>query len=147
MKSFLKKISKLECGWNEVPLDQDTFDRLCARLRIKFRLMPLSVQGFYTCDKKKHYIAINSRLTPFTALFTMYHELGHFLMHSPRTDSISNYCGSENHSRDEAEADAFAYCAVLPLQLLRSREPEELADIYGSTFFMKRLEVYERYRI
>lgn len=75
------------------------------------------------------------------------HELGHFLMHSPSTDAIANYCGSENHSRDEKEADAFAYCAMLPLELLKAREREELADIYGSGFLMERLGVYERYKI
>lgn len=148
MKIFLRKIARLNIGWNEVPLDDDAFERLCLARKVNFRLMPMNEDGFYTCDEKKHYIAVNSRLSPFQRLFTMYHEFGHYLMHSPSTDTIANHCRAEGEkTRDEKEADAFAYCALLPLDLLKSRSGEELADIYGITFFMERLAVYERYKI
>lgn len=148
MQSFFHKIRKLKCGWNEVPLDEDTFHRLCSNFKIKFTFMPLdSVYGFYTCTKRRHYIAVDHRLPTFQQAFVMFHELAHFLMHSPSREATESYCGSSNHSRDEQEADAFAYCALLPLGLLRRREPEEIAETYGSGFLMKRLAVYERYGI
>lgn len=103
--------------------------------------------GFYCCAKGKHYIAYDPRLSPMQAAFVMFHEFAHFLMHMPSTDAIESFCGSKQQSRDEKEADAFAYCALLPMELLKTRDAEELADIYGSRFFMKRLEVYERYEI
>jgi Zn-dependent peptidase ImmA (M78 family) len=147
MQSFFHKIAKLKCGWNDIPLTDETFHKLCRKHKISVQYMPLKVDGFYTCDKNRHYIAINNRLTAFQQLVTMFHEFGHFLMHSPSTDAIDHYCGSATRSRDEVEADAFAYCAVLPLELLKTREPEEILDSFGSSFFMKRLEIYERFQI
>lgn len=148
MKSFLKKIARLNVGWNEVPLDDDAFHRLCRDKKLEFKLMPMESDGFYTCTKKKHYIAVNSRLSPFEQLVTAYHEFGHYLMHSPSTDAIAKECRSgERKTRDELEADAFAYCAVLPLTLLTSRDDVEVADSFGMSFFMERLAVYERYKI
>lgn len=148
MKSFLDKIARLRVGWNERPLDEVVFQQLCDRRRIKVTSMPLaSVDGFYTCDKKRHYIAVNSKLGEFRRTFVGFHEFAHYLMHSPRTDATSNYCGSQTHSRDEDEADAFAYCALLPLEIMRSRPDAEIAEMYGMVFFLERLRVYERYGI
>lgn len=147
MQSFFKKIAKLKVGWNDVPLDEDVFQRLCRKHKIRVKFMPLTVRGFYNCTKGKHYISIDNRLRPFDAAFVMFHEFAHFLMHSPSNDATESFCGSVTYTRDEQEADAFAYCALLPLEMLKDREPEELADIFGIRFFMKRLEVYERYGI
>lgn len=147
MQSFFDKITQLKCGWNEVPLDEGVFHRLCKRHKISVKFLPLTVRGFYNCTKGKHYIAVDKRLTPFETEFVMFHEFAHFLMHLPSTDAIESFCGSKTHTRDEQEADAFAYCAMLPLELLKTRDGEELADIYGSNFFLTRLDVYERYGI
>ena len=147
MQSFFHKITKLNCGWNNVPLTEEAFYALARSHKITIQFMPLRVAGFYTCDDKKHYIALNNSLRPLQLLFTMWHEFGHFLMHSPSTDAVSHFCGSEHHSRDEKEADAFAYCALLPLESLKVMEPEEGWEIYGSTFFLEILAVYERYGI
>lgn len=149
MQSFFHKIANLNCGWNERPLNEDLFHRLCRKHRVRVKFLPLTVNGFYSCTKAKHYIAIDSRLPEMQALFVMFHEFGHFLMHSPSTDFTESFCGSATYTRDEIEADAFAYCALLPLTVLRTREPEELLgeDGYGSSFLMERLKVYERYGI
>jgi Zn-dependent peptidase ImmA (M78 family) len=145
MQSFFDKISKLGCGWNEVPLGEDSFHRLCERHRIGVRYMPLTVNGFYTCAGGRHYIAIDRNLGQIQTLFVMYHEFGHYLMHTPSTDAVSRYCGSRSGGRDEREADAFAYCAIVPVTQLRDRDGEELADMYGNEFYQTRLDVYERY--
>src|SRR5690606_17957025 len=130
MQSFLTKIEKLKCGWNAVPLDEAVFEALCKKLKIRTRWLPLTVGGFYTCDKQKDYIAISSKLGPDESLFVMFHELGHYLMHAPSRERVAFYCGSKTHSRDEQEADAFACCALLPLDLLKEREPTELAEMF-----------------
>lgn len=150
MKSFLQKIEKLDFGWNQRSLTSDDFYGLCRRFKIKVEELPLlTVHGAYSCDKKKHYIAVNTRLPQMQQLFVMFHEFGHYLMHLPSTGPIERQCTvpTKRRSRDEKEADAFAYCAVLPFELLRTRDSMELADAYGMTFFMERLAVYERYKI
>lgn len=146
MQSFLTKFENLR-GWNKVPLTDISFDDLCKEFKITVKFLPLSVDGFYSCSRRKHYIAINSRVSAQRALFVMFHEFGHYLMHSPSTENASYYCGSTKQSRDEQEADAFAYCSLLPLASLKDREPEELADMHGMSFLLERLAVYERYRI
>ncbi len=147
MQCFLEKIAALKCGWNERPLDEAAFYKLCRKHKIRVKQMPLSVEGFYNCCKGKHHIALKQGLATFRESFVMFHEFAHYLMHSPSTDATESFCGSMTYTRDEQEADAFAYCALLPLQLLKTRDGMELADIYGITFFMERLGVYERYGI
>lgn len=150
MKSFLQKIEKLDFGWNKRSLTQEDFYDLCRRLKIKVEELPLlTVDGAYSCDKKKHFIAVNSRLPLMRQTFVMFHEFGHYLMHLPSTGPIDRQCSAptKRRSREEREADAFAYCAVLPLSLMSSRPDEEIADLFGNTFFMERLAVYERYKI
>ncbi|HEV7701400.1 MAG TPA: ImmA/IrrE family metallo-endopeptidase, partial [Pyrinomonadaceae bacterium] len=92
-------------------------------------------------------IAISGQLPTMQRTFVMFHELGHFLMHSVGQETVASFSGFCPESREEQEADAFAYCALLPLSLLKSREPEELAELYGSSFLMARLDVYERYKV
>lgn len=149
MKIFSRKIAKLKCGWNEVELDEEAFHRLCSDRKIRVEFLPLRGLGFYSCSGKgKHYIAIDSRLSKTQSMFVMFHEFAHYLMHSPSTDAITTNCGrADKPSRDEQEADAFAFCAMLPLKLLETRDGEEVAGIYGTRFFMERLNVYERYGI
>jgi Zn-dependent peptidase ImmA (M78 family) len=149
MQSFFHKIAELKCGWNEQPLDEAKFHKICRKHKIRVKLLPLTVHGFYSCTGGKHYIAVDSRLPELQKLFVMFHEFGHFLMHSPSTDFIENYCGSKRKSRDEQEADAFAYCALLPLSVLKNHDPEELLGDDGvpTAFLMERLRIYERYGI
>lgn len=148
MRSFFHKIEELNIGWNDAELDERVFYQLCERHRIRVELMPLKCLGFYSCTRKgKHYIAVDSRLKEPQATFVMFHEFAHYLMHSPSTETIRSKCGGKKLSRDEQEADAFASCALLPLKLLRSMPDEEVAEMYGMTFFLERLKVYERYGI
>lgn len=150
MQIYLPKISKLKVGWNRVPLTEETFENLCRKHKIRVERMPLSVRGFYHRHKGKHHIAISDRLTDLETRFVMFHEFAHFLMHSPGSDAVERFCGStKEESRDEQEANAFAYCALLPLEMLKTLWPEELAYEYGygNSFLMERLAVYERYGI
>lgn len=145
MRTLFEKIDELQCGWNERPVDEDAFMRLCEKRKIKVQLMPLTVKGFYTCTRRRHFISIDPRLTPFERLVTMLHEFGHYLMHAPSLEKVEYFCGSDENTRDEIEADTFAFCAVLPVEMLKTGDPEELAAMYGTTFLMRRLEIYERF--
>jgi len=147
MKSYINRFSELECGWNERELTEDDFFRLCDRFRIIANLEKMRIRGVYYRLLQRDFISISSRLSPLQRSFVMFHELGHFLMHAPGRTAVASFSGFCPETREETEADAFASCALLPLTLLMSRPGEELADIYGSRFFMKRLEVYERYGI
>lgn len=130
MKLLLDKIRRLDIGWNERLLTEADFHMLCERFGVIVDETELKVSGFYFCGLGKHYIAVNRDLPPDKKLFTMFHEFGHFLVHSPRTDPVAGFCGVR-HSRVEAEADMFALVALMPKQSIAGRTAEELIEHDG----------------
>lgn len=130
MKLLLEKIKRLEIDWNERPLTETDFHQLCERFGVIVDETPLNTPGFYFCGLGKHYIAVNSDLPPDKKLFTMFHEFGHFLIHSPRTDPTAGFCGIR-HTRVEAEADMFALVALMPRNAIAGRTAHELIEHDG----------------
>ena len=143
MRSFLKKIEKLGCGWNEKELKDEDFYRLCKLHKITVLEMPLRVSGFYYSVLGRHYIAINCRLKQPKKLFVMFHEFAHYLMHAPDKGVTANFHGVGGKTRKEAEADAFAICALLPRPTIASRTAQELIEDDGLPASL----VSERFRI
>lgn len=149
MQFLIEKISRLRFSWNKRPLAEADFYRLCRRFHIHVTEMPLRTNGFYYCMKGRHFIAIDSRLTGHKRLFVMFHELAHFLMHSPDDGVTANFHGVGKKTRKEFEADAFALCALLPKAWLERRTPYEIADDEGvpASLVAERAAVYKTYGI
>ena len=123
---------------------QDDFYRLCRRHKVTVQEMPLRVSGFYYCLMGRHYIAIDSRLRQHKKLFVMFHEFAHYLMHSPDTGVTANFHGIGKKTRKEAEADAFALCAIIPKTWLESRSVAEIAEEDGipEAMMKDRVQIY-----
>jgi Zn-dependent peptidase ImmA (M78 family) len=138
MKFLVEKVSQLRINWNKRALTEDDFHRLCRRFKITVQEMPLSVSGFYYCMKRRHFIAVDSKLHPQTKLFVMFHEFAHFLMHAPDTGVTANFHGVGKKTRKEAEADAFALCALIPKSWIGSRTEQEMLEDDGLTMEMLR---------
>lgn len=147
MKSYFQKFAGLGVGWNERELGEDDFFDLSERYGVLANVETLRIRGLYYRLLGRDFISISNRLSQMQRVHVMFHEFGHFLMHAPGHQTVASFSGFCPESREEQEAEAFAGCAILPLKLLRSRSGEELADMYGYSFFMKRLAVYERYGI
>ena len=147
MKNYLSKFEELGCGWNDRELTEGDFFDLCKRLGVIANVERLDIRGVCYRLLGRDFISVSHRLTDRHRTFVMFHGLGHFLMHSQARQTSASFSGFCPESREELEADSFACCALLPLRVLEARPGEELADIYGITFYMKRLEVYERYGI
>lgn len=148
MHFYLGKINNLKVGWNERPLGEEDFYRLCSRHRITIVEMPLETNGFYYCVKGRHYIAISASLQRFRKLLVMFHEFAHFLMHVPDSSTTASFHGVGRKTRKEREADAFALCAVIPKFLIETRNVEELIDDgVPEDMLRDRLTVYERWGI
>jgi len=131
MLLFLDKFSGLNCRWNEKPLTEGDFFRLCRRYRITVQEMPLRVGGFYYCMLGRHYIAVNSSLRSTPKLFVMFHEFAHYLIHAPDAGVTASFHGVGRKTRKEFEADAFATCALIPRQMIESRSVQELVEEDG----------------
>lgn len=149
MKFLLLKIAKLKCGWNETQLDETVFYKLCRRHSVVVQEMPLRVSGFYYSVMGRHFIAVDSRLEPRQKLFVLFHEFGHFLFHSPDDGTTANFHGVGKRTRKEAEADAFALCALIPKLWVEERTPGELIDDEGfpSEMVRERFELFKRHGI
>ncbi len=144
---FLDKIKLLNIGWNERPLTESDFHGLCRRFRVTAEEMPLRVSGFYYSVKGGHYIAIDCKLPPAEKLLVMFHEFAHFWMHAPDAGVTANFHGVGRRTRKEAEADAFAVCALIPRGWLESRTPEEIIEEEGISpaVMLERRRVFEEY--
>ena len=144
MRSYLTKIAELRIGWNRRPLGEDDFYALCRRFKITVVEMPLETNGFYYCVKRRHYIAISSRLPRLKRLLVMFHEFAHFLMHAPDTNTTASFHGLGKKTRKEREADSFALCALLPKNWVETREPADLLDEgFTSDVLAERMRIYE----
>jgi Zn-dependent peptidase ImmA (M78 family) len=146
MQFFFQKLARMRFGWNKRPLDEADFERLCRRFRITVVEMPLRTNGFYYCVKGRHFIAIDSKLSRIKKLLVMFHEFAHFMMHVPDDGVTANFHGIGRRTRKEAEADAFALCALIPRSLLESRSLDELIDEgYTIDLLEERRRVFEDY--
>jgi Zn-dependent peptidase ImmA (M78 family) len=131
MRFFLEKIKTLNIGWNERPLTEAVFYKLCRRHKIVVQEMPLEVSGFYYSMMGGHYIALDSRLPPGKKLFVMFHEFAHYLMHAPDRGATASFHGIGRKTRKESEADLFAAIALIPRSWLQDRTAFEIASEEG----------------
>jgi Zn-dependent peptidase ImmA (M78 family) len=147
MRFLCDKIKKMGIGWNERPLTESDFYRLCKRFKVSVTEMPLTTGGFYYRVMGRDFIAVDSKLTPTEKLFVLFHELGHFLFHVPETGATANFHGVGRRTRKECEADVFALCAMIPRAWIESRTHEEPVDDEGFTppMLIERLNILARY--
>ncbi len=149
MRFLTEKIKKLNIGWNERRLTEVDFYLLCKRFKIKIQETSLSTGGFYFRVMGRDFIAVDSRAAGPQKLAIMFHELGHFLFHTPETGPSASFHGVGRRTRKEIEADIFALCALIPKNWIESRYPQELIDYEGLTAEMiaSRYEILQRYGI
>lgn len=149
MRFSLDKFANLKIGWNERPLNEADFYKLCRRLRITVDELPLRVSGFYYCVMGNHFIAIDSKLQPRKKLFVMFHELAHYLMHAPNHNETASYHGVGRANRKEREADMFALVALIPKAWLEERTPDEMIRDEGITpdELRKRFQLFESHGV
>lgn len=148
MRLLADKISKLRIGWNERPLTEADFAALCERFEIAVDEQPLGVRGFYYRAMGRDFIAIDSRLGWPEKLGVLFHELGHFLLHCPRTGPSAGFHRVGRSTRKEREADIFALCALMPTQWMMSRSIDDLlTDGFSIEMIIERYGIFEKYAI
>jgi Zn-dependent peptidase ImmA (M78 family) len=135
-------------GWNKRPLDERDFYRLCKRLDvlvIEDESDDMVGKGLYMVIEDIPTIFLDSRMQGLERLWTMFHELGHHLLHSPETCFFSD---STVH-KAQSEANAFAAIALIPEKAVRQTYLWELYDVdeFAAKLFQIRLEVFELYKM
>ena len=149
MRLITEKLNRLGVGWNERSLTETDFYRLCKRFKVNVVEMPLRTDGFYYRVKGRDYIAIDSRLTGARKLLVQFHELAHFLLHTPESGATANFHGVGRRTRQEREADAVALCSLIPRHRLESHELTEICELedLSPEMLASRCEILERYGI
>lgn len=148
MQFLTDKITKLNIGWNERPLGEADFYTLCRRFKIGIQEMPLSVRGFYYRVMGKDFIAVDSKLRGAQKLAVLFHELGHYLFHTPETGATANFHGVGRRTRQEREADVFALCAIMPKTVIETRSITELiCDGFPAEMIAARNDIYRRHGV
>ena len=149
MRLLTDKISELGIRWNERPLTDIDFYDICDRFKVAVTEMPLATDGFYYRLMGRDFIAVDSRLSGPRKLAVLFHELGHFLFHTPKSGATANFHGVGRRTRKEIEADIFALCSLIPRCRVESRSFVELMEDEGfpAELVEARLEIYQRYGI
>src|SRR5207237_646588 len=114
--------------WNESGFDETKLFRVCESLDVDVIEEPLETSGFYYRLLGRDFIVVNSKLAGFEKLFVLLHELGHFLLHVPRSGPAASFFEVDRTTRREREADIFALCALLPKAIVDRRGVEGLLD-------------------
>lgn len=149
MRFLIDKLNSLKIGWNERELTERDFHRICKRLKINVIEMPLRTGGFYYRVMGRDYIAIDSRLTGPRKLLVQFHELAHFLLHTPESGATANFHNVGRKTRQEREADLVALCAVIPKSWLEARSLDEIVDEHtiSADVLRERLDILEKHGI
>jgi Zn-dependent peptidase ImmA (M78 family) len=149
MQLIIAQLQKLKIGWNERPLTEADFYRLCRRYGIRVTEMPLRVGGFHYRVLGRDYIAVDARLKPPEKLAVLFHELGHFLLHAPASATNASFHHVGRKTRAEQEADLFAYCCLVPRKWLFERDMAEISAEEGisAEVLEARWEIYRRYGV
>ena len=149
MQLIVSHIKALKIGWNERPLTEADFYRLCRRFRIRVTEMPLRVGGFHYRLLGRDFIAVDVRLGPVEKLVVLFHELGHFLLHPPESGATASFHHIGRPTRQEQEADVFAYCCLIPQRWIVERDAGEIAEQEGipDEILAARYDVYRRHNL
>lgn len=114
MKHVLRVMRKL--GWNQRALDDTDFHKLCQKENIQVVEKVMEVPGIYAVIGGQAFIFINSQLPRLRKLHVMFHELAHYYLHAPPVAFFHVDGATQRQSKEDAEADALAAIALIPLR-------------------------------
>ena len=101
-------------------------------------------RGRFTYFRQQPIIFLDEKLRGTDKLFVALHEMGHFWLHEP-----GYYQFSKTLERAEIEADIVAACGIIPMTLLLSNLPCEIAEECGCSVELvtTRLSLFRKYGV
>lgn len=155
MNLIVKELKRKYRDWNQRRLTEDDFHQFCDVNNIEVIEIPLrhGVKAILWFVEGEYVTTINSNLYGVQKLFAMWHEMGHFLLHSPNRTIGTYFWGDERiyshqNRREEKEADVFALCALIPLcDVIKKTFDDLLDEGFTEKQISKRKEIYEAYKI
>jgi Zn-dependent peptidase ImmA (M78 family) len=142
MKHLLKGLERYGIGHRA--LSENDFHRICENEGIEI-IWSREKFSFYFTLMGHHFIVLPKRRRGLRLLFAMFHELGHYFMHVGN-DPEAAWLDMGHHTRDEAEADAIALIALMPVKDLWKNAFFDDSR-YGGHLYNERLRLYFLYGI
>lgn len=154
MNLIVEKIKENCAEWNARQLTETDFYDFCQRHDILVIETPLryQIKAMLWFVENEYVATINSRLHGVPRLFAMWHEIGHFILHSPNKTIGTYFWGNERiyshqNRREENQADFFALCALIPFMSVSTKSFNELLDEgFTEKQLQKRKEIYEKFQ-
>lgn len=121
-------VSQIHCmHWNQKVLTEAHALAFCDESGVRL-LQHASVEyGRYVFYKRLHFIIINPCLAAGMRLWVLWHEIAHFLYHSPQTENFSALM----LRRQDHEANWFAAVAMMPKPLIAGKTIDEVVYEFG----------------
>ena len=129
---------------------EDDFFNLCNDRGVEVIFRPDAPQGVYVMAGGDHYIFLNSLLHGWMLRYVMFHEIAHYLFHSPSQSNFGiEFFNRHVKRKNHLEAEQVAAMLLLPIPELENvllcgayLEYDELAELIAT-----RLQIHHDYRI
>lgn len=127
MELLLRTVEKQLPKFNVKAHTWEDVEKICRQRHVNLKVCEYGpdILGYFcirrTAKRVKKFIVINSILDEINRTFTGLHELGHYFLHEPVWAGHWFYCSRNARfiqSKHDAEADAFALIAMVPLWML-----------------------------
>jgi Zn-dependent peptidase ImmA (M78 family) len=122
---------------------EEDFHRICEAEGIEV-IWSKEKFSFYFTMLGHHFIVLPNRRRGLKLLFAMFHELGHYFAHvgdEPQAAFLS-----DAHTKDEAEADAIALIALMPVADIKSNAFFD-GSRFGGHLYNERVRLHFLFRI
>lgn len=113
--------------WNKVIHTEDDAREFCKKNKVCICETTKVNFGKYTQYKGYDFILINPKLSPAMRLWVLWHEIAHFLLHSPETSNFSQSTIRKN----DREANWVAAILLMPKNLIKNKTRTALQEEYG----------------
>ena len=100
--------------------ENDFYD-LCSERNVEVIFRPDAPIGCYVMAAGEHYIFLNSHLHGWKLRYVMFHEIAHFLFHSPSQSSFGiEFFNRHQKQKNHVEAEQVAALILLPIPELEN---------------------------
>lgn len=131
MLQHFPKLNRRPYGWEDIELLAKKH-----RIHLSITRYDPNILGYYctrkTAKRTKKFIMVNSILDETERTFIGLHELAHYFLHVPVSSRQYFFCrrqALQTEAKHDAEANAFALIAMIPLWMLIDHEGALFTDL------------------
>ena len=122
---FIEEIAKKRItNFNEKAKTEEDAYEFCRSNKVIIADDRRTSYGKYLVYKDHHFILINPKLKGIMKLWVLWHEIAHFILHTPETNSFSGNMVRKN----DKEANIIASVCLLPRHEIKNKTIKDLRN-------------------